>query len=182
MPPPDTPQTLTDYLTGRPIPNVGPEANRQAVIRYLLDVAGYACGEIAARVPISVSIGQAAYEARIDLVVSLGPAPVMLVKCAAGSLGSRERETLAAARLLHTRPLPLAVVSDGRQATLLATATGRKLAASDLSVIPRRQDLAALAAAHPTLALSDAQRHKESLIFRSYDSMQVNVAGKGSGV
>ena len=179
MPQSTAPGTLTDYLTGRPVSNVGPEANRQAVIRYLLEKAGYDVGEIAARVPIAVSIDETPYRSIVDLVISLDRIPLMLIKCAAGSLGSREREALAAARLLHTPPLPLVVVSDGRQATVLATARGRKLAASDLSAIPRRRDLVSLAAAHPTIELSDAQRHKESLIFRSYDSMEVNVAGRG---
>ncbi|MGB5984212.1 MAG: type I restriction enzyme HsdR N-terminal domain-containing protein [Desulfobacterales bacterium] len=170
------PDTLVDYLSGRPIPDVGAEKNRQAVIRYLIDTAGYERGDISAGVPITLTIGPAQYRSTVDLVVTLDEAPLMVVKCAAGSLGSREREALAAARLLYKRPVPLSAVTDGESATLLASASGRKIISADLSVLPTRPRLRAMAETYPTQPLSETQRHRESLIFRSYDSMNINVA------
>ena len=119
---PQPAETLTDYLTSRPVPNIGPEANRQAVIRYLIEEAGYRSEELETNGPISVAIEETRYASRVDIVVSNEGEALMLVKCAAGSLGSREREALAAARLVKDPPLPLTLVSDGQAATLLVDA------------------------------------------------------------
>jgi hypothetical protein len=64
----------------------------------------------------------------------------MAIKCAAGSLGSREREILAAARVTSEYQIPFAVVSDGKTAVVLDTLTGEKLG-EGMQQIPSRQKL-----------------------------------------
>lgn len=167
---------LIDRVTGRAVADIGAEANRQAVERVLLEEKGYAAAEIVVDAPIAVTIGQESFLSRIDLLITLdgGRSSLMIVKCAAGSLDSRQREVLAAARLREPTIIPLAVASDGRQALIWESATGR-LIGEGLAAIPSRGELAAMAG-KPRQDLAPERRLREALIFRSYDGMNVNVA------
>jgi hypothetical protein len=173
VPNPSVSEMLTDCLTGEPIPAVGAEANRQALLTYLVETKGYAKSDLATDVPIRVTAAGEMYVSTVDVVAQVDGETVFVVKCAAGSLGSREREALSAARLLEAAPVPLAMVSDGRTATLLDTATGKALG-SGLAVIPDPASAGRYLAEHPRVPLDDKRRERESLVFRSYDSMNVN--------
>ena len=95
--------TIIDFVTGREIPNIGAEENRQAVAEYLVNEKGYSKEDIAVDVEIELAIAGERYHSQVDLVVRVDPGglPVMAIKCAAGSLGSREREIVSAARLME---------------------------------------------------------------------------------
>lgn len=164
--------TLIDYITGESKIDTGAEANRQAVERFLVESKGFDKSQVSVDLPIQVDVDGETYRSRVDLVVSVDGALRICIKCAPGSLGSRERETLAAARLLAAVPVPLCVVSDGKTAIVLDTATGRKLG-EGLDAVPSNADLAAALVDEPA-PLSPERRRKEAIIFRSYDSMTVN--------
>jgi hypothetical protein len=97
----------------------------------------------------------------------------MAIKCAAGSLGSREREILAAARITAAYQIPFAVVSDGKTAIILDTLTGKKIG-EGMKSIPSKQKLLAYEKKSPFPELPKERLRREKLIFRSYDSMNVN--------
>ena len=176
MPEDDSADTIIDFVTGEPVPHVGAEANRQQVERYLVDTKGYRREEIRVSAPIELELDGERYLSTVDLVVCLGGRPVMVFKCAAGSLGSREREIVAAARLFADHPLPLAVVSDGKDATVLDGFSGKRLG-SGLAAIPGREEALRLAQSPLPAPLAPERRHREKLIFRSYDAMTLNVLG-----
>ena len=112
---------ITDFVTGREVPNVGAEENRQAVEKLLVEDKGSLKEEIKVDGDIDITVGGEPYQSQVDLVVGVdgGTMPFMVIKCAAGSLGSREREIVAAARLLDEYQVPCAVVSDGKTAAVL---------------------------------------------------------------
>jgi hypothetical protein len=115
----------------------------------------------------------------VDLVVQIQGKPLMAVKCAAGSLGSREREIVSAARLYGPSPLPLAVVSDGTKATVLNGPSGKKTG-DGLAAIPDRDEAVTLSQADSLPPVDSARLAREKLVFRSYDSMNVNVRNRGA--
>ncbi len=167
--------TCRDYITGRSVPDVGAEANRQALERVLVEKKGYRREEIEVNVPLAVVIGDDTYQGRIDLVVGIQGRRQMAIKCAAGSLDSRQREILAAARLVDPgRTLPLAVASDGADALVWDAATGRQVG-TGLGAIPERAALAAGLQGRETPALEERRLARERIVFRSYDSMNVNL-------
>ena len=168
---------VTDFVTGKEIPNVGAEENRQMVERFLVNEKGYAKADIAVDVDIKITVGAEIYRSQIDLVVSAdsGSTPLMAIKCAAASLGSREREILAAARLLAEYQLPFAIVSDGKDAIVLDTVSGRKLG-QGLKAILSKQAALTKRNTLKFLPFPKEKREREKLIFRSYDSMNVNVS------
>ena len=167
---------ITDYLTGREIPNIGAEENRQAVVRFLVEAKGYSKDDIAADVNIEMWVAGKPYRSQVDLVVTGGAAQkrIMVFKCAAGSLGSREREIVAAARLLDDYQIPLAVVSDGKTAIVLDTIAGRKIG-EGLDAIPSKAAVLENMAAYRFAAFPRERLEREKLVFRTYDSENVNV-------
>ena len=105
---------LLDYLTGLPRPNIGAETNRQQIEQVLVEEKGYTKSQVRPNVPIRLDIEGLSYVSAVDLVVYVKDHPFMVIKCAAGSLASREKEVIAAGRLLTERQVPLAIASDGR--------------------------------------------------------------------
>ena len=167
-------EMITDYITGQKVPNVGAEANRQAVEQYLVEEKGYTKQDIQVSVPIQMQIREQSYRSQVDLVVVLDGRRLMVVKCAPGSLGSREREIVSTARLLDVYQIPLALVSDGKSAILLDTVGGQKIG-EGMAAIPSRRELMHQFKEVSLQPLSGERREREKLIFRSYDSMNVNV-------
>ena len=78
---------ITDYVTGRAIPNIGAEENRQAVEQFLVNAKGYSKDDIATDVKIEMMVAGKPYSSQVDMVVTVGPAKkrIMAFKCAAGS-------------------------------------------------------------------------------------------------
>lgn len=165
--------TLIDYVTGKAVPNAGAEASRQAVEKVLVDEKGYAKTDIVVDAPIVVDIDGEAYRSVVDLVVTVEGQPVMAIRCAAGSLDSWEREIVAAARLYQETPLALAVASDGVNAVIWDGIGGKKVG-EGLAAIPDKVQTLQMISRHAAQPLSAAQRRRESIFFRSYDTMKVN--------
>ena len=166
--------TVIDFVTGEQVPDMGAESNRQALERILVNTLGYEKKDVAVDVDIEMSISGEPYRSQIDLVVSVDSVRFMAVKCAAGSLGSREREILAAARLLDTYQIPLSIVSDGKTAIVLDTITGKKIG-EGLHIIPAKAQAREIIQSASLQPLALERIEREKLIFRSYDSMNVNV-------
>ena len=167
---------IADFVTGREVPNVGAEENRQAVEKLLVAEKGYLKEDIEVDVDITITVGGGPYNSQVDLVVSAdgGKTRFMVIKCAAGSLGSHEREIVAAARLLDEYQIPYAVVSDGKTATVLDTVTGKKIG-DGLDATPSKQEAITKLKSYTPLAFPDERREREKLIFRTYDIENVNV-------
>ena len=169
--------TLVDFVTGKEMPNIGAEENRQAVERFLVEEKGFLKSDIAVDVDIEMAVAGDTYRSQIDLVVSLdeGPVRFMVFKCAAASLGSREREIIAAARLLDPNyQIPYAVVSDGNTAIVLDTVTGKKIA-DGMAAIPSKEQALETLKSIELAEFPNTRLEKERLIFRTYDSQNVNV-------
>jgi hypothetical protein len=170
---------IMDFVTGREVPNVGAEENRQAVERILVEEKGYLKEDIEVDADIAITVTGEPYNSQVDLVVSAdgGKTRFMVIKCAAGSLGSREREIVAAARLLDEYQIPCAVVSDGKTAIVLDTVTGKTIG-NGLDAIPSEQEAITKLKSYTPLAFSEERREREKLIFRTYDIENVNVQRK----
>ena len=171
---PKTFKLITDFVTGEKIPDVGSEANRQTIERILVTEKGYTKKDIEVDAPLEVTIGDEPYRSSVDLVVSVHGQRYMVIKCAPGSLGSREREIVSAARLLDDYQIPVSVVSDGKTAMVLDTVSGEKIG-EGLDAIPSKKALQETAKSLELQPVAEKRLEREKLIFRSYDSMNVNV-------
>ena len=167
---------IIDFVTGHEIPNIGAEENRQAVAQYLVNAKGYSKDDIELDVNIDLTIAGEPYHSRVDLVVRVSGEKlrIMAIKCAAGSLGSREREIVAAARLLENYQIPYTVVSDGKTAIVLDTVSGKKTGAG-MAAIPSKEAAVGMLDSYRPISLHADRLEREKLIFRTYDSENVNV-------
>lgn len=167
--------TIIDWITGKPMPDVGAEANRQAVERFLVEEKGFAKEDIEVSVDIDILIAGEPYRSQIDLVVGVDrKTRFMAIKCAAGSLGSREREILAASRILSEYPIPYSVVSDGKTAIVLDTVTGKKVG-EGLNAVWSKEEAKEKLKSIKRMPFPKERLEREKLIFRSYDILNVNV-------
>ena len=167
---------ITDFVTGKEVPNIGAEENRQVVERYLIEQKGYLNEDIQIDADIELNIDGEIYRSQIDLVVSTdgGKTRFMAIRCSAGSLGSREREIVAAARLLDSYQVPLSVASDGETAIVLDTVSGKKIGMG-MDAIPSKKEAVAKLKSLALQPLPQERLKREKLIFRTYDSENVNV-------
>lgn len=129
---------LRDYLTGMPLPDTDDERVRQDLARLLVEKLGYAKEELTPRLTLVTDYGNRVVTT-IDLTVTLEGRRVMILRFGPGSLVTREKAAVAAARLLEPDyRIPFAVVTNGRDAELLETAHGKVLA-TGMDCIPSRE-------------------------------------------
>ena len=166
-------RTVTDYITGIETPNTGAEANRQAMERVLVEIKGYDRSDIEVDAPIVLEMADGTYESSLDLVVRAAGRRFMVVKCAPGSLASREREVIAAARLIENYQVPLAVASDGDTAQVWDTLSGKRVG-QGMDAVPSKAQAEKMFDPDAVVPLDQDLRPRLQLIFRSYDSMNIN--------
>ena len=165
---------LTDFVTGKEIPNIGAEENRQRVERFLVEIKGYSKDDIEVDADLRLTIGDEEVRSNVDLVVRVQGKRFMVLRCVPGSLVSRQRETLAAARLLDLYQIPFSVVTDGKDAELLDTVTGKVLN-QGMEAIPSKEEAIRQTKEMRLQPFPQERLEREKIIFRSYDEMNINV-------
>jgi hypothetical protein len=132
--------TLADYVTGEELADTDDERIRQELSRMMVGKLGYEKEDLLPRCFIETLFNTQFVRSKIELAVSLKELGkiFLIIRYGAGSLVSRERSAIAAARVLEKGyQIPLAVVTNGRDAELLDTATGEVLA-TGMDAIPSR--------------------------------------------
>lgn len=166
-------EMLVDYITGKTVPNIGAEEIRQRVEQYLVEVKGYRKEDICVDADIEIDIDGSCYASQLDLMVAVENRNFMVIKCAAGSLESREREVISASRIFASSPVPFAVVSDSKTAVIYDSATGKKIGEGLNNILPRAEAINFFST-HQPAQIPEKRLKKERIIFRSYDGMNIN--------
>ncbi len=161
---------LHDYLTGEELVDTDDERTRQELARWMVEEKGFAKNNLEARRSIETLFASQFVRSSITLTVSLEGKSIMILRYAPGSLVSRERSAIAAARVLETSyQIPLAVVTNGKEAELLETARGQVLA-TGMDGIPDARKAREL---FPTLIFQEqlppAKRERELRILNAFD-------------
>lgn len=170
--------TLIDYLTGEARERTTYEDLRQALARFLVEERGYARELLKPRFVISYNIEAAEYSREADIAVfsPSGQLLLLLLFCP-GQVHTYTRELMAMARLALPAPSPLGVVTDMREAELVATRSGEILA-HGLAVLPSLNDLESLALAHPVEKPTQERRNGESRILHAYTGFLKSCCGE----
>lgn len=131
---------LQDYLTGQELPDTDDERIRQQLARLLVEQLGYRKEELEPRLTIDSCYGGNRVQTLIELTVRIDGRRLMILRYGPGSLVTREKAAIAAARMLDPDyRIPLAIVTNGRDAELLETARGKVLATGMACIPDRRQ-------------------------------------------
>ncbi|MFH1216826.1 MAG: type I restriction enzyme HsdR N-terminal domain-containing protein [Pseudomonadota bacterium] len=162
--------TCADYLTGETLTDTDDERIRQRIARLLVEERGFDKSVLEMRRRIETLYAGQFVTSKIDIVVRHNDRRVLIIRYAPGSLVTRERSAIAAARvLLEDYRIPLAVVTNGEDAELLDSLTGKVLG-TGMGAIPSREDVARMFDRLRFLPLPDsAKREKELRILNAYD-------------
>jgi len=163
--------TLKDYLTGEDLPDTDDERYRQELARLLVEEKGYDPLELEPRLFIETVFNGQHVRSVIELTVRISNRRLMILRYGPGSLVTRERPAIAAARLLDPEyRIPLAVVTNLRDAELLDTLTGKVLG-TGMTAIPNRSSLAGMADGFDFGSFADAEkREREARILNVFDA------------
>jgi hypothetical protein len=128
---------LVDFITGRTIDDTEDERYRQELARFLVQQKGYLKDDIQIQREVPLIVDAKSWLCKIDFALVLQGKVVMILRFAPGSIVSRERPALAAARLLEPYEVPFAVVTNGPGAHILNSASSEVIGES-LEDIPSR--------------------------------------------
>ncbi|NTW57778.1 MAG: hypothetical protein HGB21_05715 [Nitrospirae bacterium] len=153
------------------------------MIAYLLrEKKGYLPEDVRKGLAFEVTLGQEVFWSSADFIVSVEGRMGMVIKCAAGSLDSRERQAVAAARVIASPPVPVAVVADPVTAEVLDVATG-KVTGEGFGAIPTKEQLREILSEKMPQTLDAKRLEKEKRILLAFDAIKCCVPqGRDGGV
>jgi len=157
-----------DYITGQTIVDTHDERARQKIARFLVEEKGYSKDDIDSRREIELTVDGNRGTSRVDFLVRLSGKAFAVVIFGPGSLVSRERSTLAAARLIEDYAVPFAVVTNGKDAEVMETELG-KVIAEGLEAIPSKQEALGRIASLTFEKLPENRLEKERRILYAFD-------------
>lgn len=153
----------TDFLTGQTVTDTHDERARQKIARFLIREKGYSKSDISARVRLDLEVDGRAGSMLVDFVLKSNDREFMIILFRPGSLVSRRRVAVAAARLIGDFVLPYAAVSNAEDAEIMETRSG-KVIDRGLDGIFCGGEAESLLAGPETWALSAERREKEKRI------------------
>jgi len=169
--------TLADYLTGELLIDTDDERIRQGISRMLVEEKDYLKDDLEPRLKIETLFSGQFVVSRIELVVRLNGRRLLLLRYGPGSLVTRERPAIAAARVLDPEyQIPLAVVTNGLDAELLDTVTGKVLG-QGLNAIPDRAAAIELLAIANFPAFADPKKQERELRILNAFDVEICCAG-----
>jgi len=115
------------------------EAVREEMFRFLTERKGYLPDDIERDRLFKVSVPGCEDTISTDFIIKLGERRFMAIKCAAGSVDTRERHITAFARVVDGYQIPFCLVTDGENTRLIDTLTG-KVFSEDISSVPAREE------------------------------------------
>ena len=157
-----------DYITGQTIVDTDDERARQKVARFLVEEKGYSKEDIKVRREIPLNIDGNRATSKVDFVLRLDGKAFAIIIFGPGSLVSRERSTLAAARLVESYEVPFAVVTNGEAAEVLETRSGRVIA-EGLEAIPSKEEALERIGALTLEKVPEKRLEKEERILYVFD-------------
>ena len=162
--------TLKDYITGEELPDTDDEQLRQELARMMVEEKGFAKSDLEPRLSIKTLFNHIFVHSIIDLTVSVGGTRLFVLRYGPGSIVTREKPALAAARVLdEAYCIPLAVVTNGRDAELLESRTGKVLAIGMEAIPDREQAKKLLEKFPPPLPLQGAERDRNLRVINAFD-------------
>ena len=162
--------TLHDYLTDQEIIDTDDERYRQKIARFLVTEKGYNKQEIIPRLKIETLFNKNFVTSTIDMVITLTARRFIVIRYGPGSLVTRERPAIAAAKVLVPKyQIPYAVVTNGENAEFLETRTGKILAQGMQGIPSRLEALELLKNHHFEPPPTDKRKEQGLRILNAFD-------------
>lgn len=159
---------LTDFITGETLKKTHDELLRQNLAQILVHDKGYGKEEILPRFELVAAADDKRAKIWVDFVITLGQITGMIVQYGPGSLTTRHRPALAISRLVADCQVPVAVVTNGKEADILDGTSGEVLR-KGLENIPTKPELSVIIDNSPLDAIPENRAEMESRILYAYE-------------
>ncbi len=159
--------------------NLAAEA-RKMVEYLLLEKKGYRPEDVLKGAAFQVELDGETVWSSVDFIVSVDGRMAMIIKCAAGSLDSRQRQAVAAARVIASPPVPVAVVADPANAEVIDVVTG-KVIGEGFGAIPVKEQLLRILSETGIKPLALERIEKEKRILLAFDTIKCCVPRGADG-
>lgn len=171
--------TLVDYISGEELQDTDDERIRQALAKILVEELGYAKSELEPRLTIDSTFNNIYTRTTIELTIRIKGYRLFILRYGPGSLVTREKAAIAAARILEPEyQIPLAVITNGRDAELLDTREETVLA-TGMDCIPSREQAEQLLGKSQFLPISDPRQHEMALRILNVFDREICCVGSG---
>lgn len=159
---------LVDFLNGEIRVDTHDERYRQKIARLLVYQKGFTKEQIESLRPLIVTAGDNRGQVKIDFCIRLAGQIGMIVKYGPGSLVTRYRPTLALTRLVEPYQIPIAVVTNGKEAHVLDGKKGTVIS-QGIGSIPSAKDLLAIIQKASMNKISSERAGMEARIVYCYE-------------
>jgi hypothetical protein len=159
---------LNDFISGETLDDTLDERHRQKIARLLVDRKGYLKSDITPRHELKIDVEDRCARLRVSFTVSLDRFIAMVIQYGPGSLVTRHRPTLAMARLIQARQVPVAVVTNGEDADILDGASG-KIIAAGLDAILSKDQLSTMVGTRQWETVPSRHREMEARILMAFE-------------
>jgi len=129
--------------------------------------AGYEEGSMKQEESFVLATEEGELRIPIELLVYVDDKPALLVKCVRGNMATRERPSLALARLLYESLIPFAIVTTEREAVVFDTMTG-KTVGRGYRAFPSPEEAEQRFQHSRDFQVPPAQREREKRILHTY--------------
>jgi len=165
---------LTDYLTGQSLPDTHDERLIQKISRFLVEGKGFSKKDILSRQKMTVTVDDKKGTVTVHFIIRVNNISFAVVLYGPGSIVTRQRPTIAVARLLEKEYIiPYCLITNGKEANLMETKTG-KVIEKDLNSIFSKDESIALLKDFHIETLTNDRREKEQRILYTMDILTEN--------
>jgi hypothetical protein len=147
------------------------EGIKQKILSLLIEQKGYSRDDIIVDKEFDIIIDNEIRKSSVDLLITLQKVTFMIIRCARGSLVTREREILSCARILDSYLIPFSVVTNGEDAQIIDSASG-EIIGHGLDSIPAKPDALEILEKIELHKLALDRIEKEKRIFLAFDALK----------
>ena len=164
---------LTDLITGQTLPDTHDERLIQKISRFLIENKGYFITEILTRKKLSLAIDGKSASVTVHFIIYIDQKPFAVIIYGPGSIVTRQRPTIAVARLFDEYIIPFSVITNGLEANMMDSKSGKVIGKNLDSIFSRKEARKLLKDVHPETLTQD-RREKEQRILYTMDIMTEN--------
>ncbi len=167
---------MEEYMAGLQLTQV-----QKRMVEFLISRKGYGEDDLEINQDFTVELPGCSFVVRADIIVKIEGKRLFTVKCVMGSMESWERHSVAFGRVADVYQIPYAVITDGEDARMIATADGT-LVAQGLDAIPLRQEAERMQGETTFNTCPSERVEKEKRILYAFEAIKCsNTLIKGDG-
>ena len=153
----------TDYITGLNVPDTHDERIIQTLSRFLVEEKYFTKNEISTREKLTLTVDGKTGTVTVNFVIRIDQLALAVIMYGPGSIVTRQRPTLAAARLIAPHIVPISAITNGTDALIMDTVSGQ-VSGKGMGSLPNREEAIGKLKDFQPVSISEERRDKEKRI------------------